>query len=138
MVPESVFVKNRSLAFLGDFSASTRLDDESFIPGLVPVEYSPPEVVLTIPHLARQVPANVARDINMGKHKNCELKIDIWSIGCLAYELLVGYSPFAEGPEALQKEKGVLEKASSPRGRSLARYPPNVPPSRCGRCTTLA
>lgn len=98
ITPESIFVKAKNVAYLGDFSAATMLENEHFNAGLVPVEYSPPEVVMTVPQLAKKVPANVSREVYSGRYEHYELKTDIWMIGCLAYELLVGYSPFTDSP----------------------------------------
>lgn len=93
VIPESIFVKSRNVAYLGDFSSSTNLEvGESFLPGLTPIEYSAPEVVMTIHHLAKKVPTAIQREVYGGRYPKSEVKVDIWAIGCLVRPPSIFYS----------------------------------------------
>jgi aurora kinase, other len=88
--PENILIDSTNIIRLCDFGMSIHFVDERPHSVVGTLEYMPPEILLR-------------------NTKYYSEKIDIWAIGVLTYECLVGHSPFADKTEA-QIRKNILER----------------------------
>lgn len=88
--PENIVMTEDNVVKLCDFGLAIDIDKEKAVTKLGTLQFMAPEI-LDMEQSREQRMMRLDSSSESGLYDS---KVDIWAIGCLAYELLAGYSPF--------------------------------------------